>query len=68
MKTVAEYRKFADDCRQLAAKLTNPDDRRAVLLMATAWDKVANERETQLRDTAEPAWAASVGGLVIFGA
>jgi hypothetical protein len=49
MKTVAEYRKF------VAAKLTNPDDKRAVLLMATAWDKVANEREAQLRDAAGPA-------------
>jgi hypothetical protein len=44
MKTVAEYRKFAEDCRQLAARLNNPDDKRAVLLMATAWDKAANER------------------------
>jgi hypothetical protein len=48
MRTVAEYRKYADDCRALAAKLANPDDKRAVLLMATAWEKVANERERQL--------------------
>jgi hypothetical protein len=54
MRTVAEYRKYADDCRQLAAKLTNPDDKRAVLLMATAWDKVANEREALLKKTDEP--------------
>lgn len=54
MKTVAEYRKFAEDCRQLAAKLANPDDKRAVLLMATAWDKVANDREAHLRKTDEP--------------
>jgi hypothetical protein len=54
MRTVAEYRKYADDCRQLAAKLTNPDDKRAILLMATAWDKVANEREALLKKTDEP--------------
>jgi hypothetical protein len=54
MKTVAEYRQFAEECRQLAAKLRAPDDKRAVLLMATAWDKVANEREAQLKKTDEP--------------
>ncbi len=54
MKTVAEYRKFAEDCRQLAAKLTNSDDKRAVLLMATAWDKIASDREAHLRKTGEP--------------
>ena len=53
MKTVVEYRKFAEDCRELAAKLSNADDRRAVLLMATAWEKVANEREAQLRTKPE---------------
>jgi hypothetical protein len=54
MKTVAEYRKFAEDCRELASKLRNPDDKRALELMATAWDKVANEREAQLKKTDEP--------------
>jgi uncharacterized protein YjiS (DUF1127 family) len=54
MRTVAEYRKYAEDCRQLAAKLTNPDDKRAILLMATAWDKVANEREALLKKSDEP--------------
>jgi hypothetical protein len=49
MRTVAEYRKYAADCRELAAKLGSADDKRAVLLMATAWEKVANEREVQLR-------------------
>jgi hypothetical protein len=54
MKTVAEYRQFAEECRQLAARLHAPDDKRAVLLMATAWDKVANEREAQFKKTDEP--------------
>jgi hypothetical protein len=53
MRTVAEYRKYAEDCRELATKLGNPDDKRAVLLMATAWEKVANEREAQLRTKPE---------------
>jgi hypothetical protein len=53
MRTVAEYRKYAEDCRELATKLGSPDDKRAVLLMATAWEKVANEREAQLRTKPE---------------
>ena len=52
MKTVAEYRKFAQDCRELAAKLRDPDDKRALLLMAVGWDKVADERATKLADDA----------------
>jgi hypothetical protein len=48
VKIVAEYRKFAEDCRELAAKLNTPDDKRAQELMAAAWDKVANQREMQL--------------------
>jgi hypothetical protein len=54
MKTVEEYRKLAEDCRALAAKLRD-DDKRALELMAAAWDKVATEREAQLGNSAEPA-------------
>jgi hypothetical protein len=49
MKTVAEYRQFAEECRKLAAKLTNPNDKHAVELMASAWDKIANEREARFK-------------------
>jgi hypothetical protein len=49
MKTVEEYRGFAEECRKLAAKLTNPEDKRATELMAVAWDKVADEREAALK-------------------
>ncbi len=50
MKTVAEYRKFAAKCRELAAKLTDANDKRATELMASAWDKVAKQREAQLKN------------------
>ena len=50
MKTVAEYREFARLCRELAAKLTDPKDRQATELMASAWEKVANEREAMLKN------------------
>lgn len=49
MKTVAEYRQFAQSSRELAAKLSNPKDRHAMLLMAAAWDKVAYQREAALK-------------------
>jgi hypothetical protein len=49
MKTVAEYRQFAMQCREMAAKITDPKDKHAVELMAKAWDKVANEREAALK-------------------
>ena len=48
MKTVNEYREFAAMCRDLAAKLSDAEDRKAVELMAAGWDKVANEREARL--------------------
>jgi hypothetical protein len=39
MKTVAEHREFARLCRELAAKIIDPNDRRATELMASAWRK-----------------------------
>lgn len=49
MITVAQYRQFAAECRELAEKLTDEDDKRAVALMAASWDKVAAERETLIK-------------------
>jgi hypothetical protein len=54
MKTVAEYRQFAASCRELAARLSNPKDRHATLLMAAAWDNVAVQREAALNKGLEP--------------
>ena len=54
MKTVAEYRAFAAQCREMAKKMTNANDKQAVEQMAEAWDKVANDREAALARGAEP--------------
>jgi hypothetical protein len=54
MKTVADYRQFAESCRELAARLTDPRDKHAVLLMAAAWDNIANRREEALKKGEEP--------------
>ena len=45
MRTVAEYRKFAGQCREMAPRMTNPEDRKALELQANAWEKVADDRE-----------------------
>jgi hypothetical protein len=65
MKTVEEYRGFAEDCRKLAAQLVDPEDKRAMELMAAAWDKVANEREGALKGKSPLAQvqSTSVGAL-----
>jgi len=49
MRTVEEYRQLAEDCRKLAIKLANPDDRRALEMIATSWDRVADQREGALK-------------------
>jgi hypothetical protein len=55
MHTVAEYRRYAEQCRELATKLTDPKDKRAIETMAKAWDKVANQREGALKsDNGQP--------------
>ena len=35
-------------CRELAAKIADPNDRRATELMTSAWEKIADKRETKL--------------------
>jgi hypothetical protein len=47
MKTVAEYRLYAEECRKLAAKMT-PNDKQSLEVIARAWDRIADEREAQL--------------------
>jgi hypothetical protein len=45
MRTVGECREIAEAYRQLAMRLTNPDDKHAVEMMTAAWTRIANERE-----------------------
>ncbi|HEU0175940.1 MAG TPA: hypothetical protein VFV58_16875 [Blastocatellia bacterium] len=48
MRKVAEYRRLADDCRQLARRLRKPEHRQQLEEMATAWEMLALEREAHL--------------------
>jgi hypothetical protein len=49
MRTVAEYREFAAKCREMAARMTDPQDRKALELQASAWEKIAAAREAKLK-------------------
>ena len=49
VKLVEEYRLLAQACREMATAMTDPQDRRALELQASAWEKVANEREAKLK-------------------
>ncbi len=53
MRWVTEYRRFAEECRRLAAVLTKPADKRALELMAKGWDKSADAREAKLRSSGD---------------
>ena len=48
MKTVAEYRLYAEECRRLAASTARPEDKQALETIARAWERVADEREALL--------------------
>ena len=48
MKTVAEYRAYATECRKLIASVTRLEDKRTLESIARAWDNLADEREARL--------------------
>lgn len=45
MRWITEYLRCEQACRDLAGKVTKPDDRRALELMASAWATRAAERK-----------------------
>ncbi|MFY9894865.1 MAG: hypothetical protein WAK63_12130 [Xanthobacteraceae bacterium] len=53
MEKVVQYAQFAEECRKLAAILVEPDDKKALEIMAYAWETVAKERQQQLSTRAE---------------
>ena len=59
MDEVAQYNEYADECRGLAATAKNPEHKKQLLEMATAWDTVARQKcELAKRDLGEPSVAA----------
>lgn len=50
MRWVAEYLRCEQACRDLAGKVTKPDDKRALELMASAWATRAAERKRAINN------------------
>jgi hypothetical protein len=48
MSKVEEYRRHAEECRQLATKSSNEEARTQLLQMAETWEGLARDREEQI--------------------
>ena len=53
MKTAAEYRKHAEECRVLANQVPEGEQRDQLLEMARTWDNLARDREQLVRNRPE---------------
>ena len=49
MKKASEYRKHAEECRQLAARMDVGEHRDQLLEMAATWERLATERSELVR-------------------
>jgi hypothetical protein len=49
MITVAEYRNFAAQCREMVVRTDNQLDRKVLQIRAAARERIANEREAVLK-------------------
>jgi hypothetical protein len=48
LKTVAEYREHAEQCRKLAESVISEEHKAALKSMAETWESLAREREARL--------------------
>ena len=53
MKTAAEYKKHAEECRVLARQMPDGEQRDQLLEMARTWDSLADTREGLVRNHPE---------------
>ena len=49
MRKIEDYRKHAEECRQLARRASPGDHRDQLMNMAQTWDGLAEERVRQLK-------------------
>jgi hypothetical protein len=49
MRALAEYRKHAEECRELAKQMAKPENLWAFLEMAETWEKLADLHELSQR-------------------
>ena len=50
MKDADTYRQFAEECRRLAATMKAEADKKALLEMATAWEKQGEQADKRKKD------------------
>ncbi len=48
MQLVAKYRLYAEQCRELAAKMHSPELKQLLATMAGDWEAVGTQREAEL--------------------
>jgi hypothetical protein len=48
MKTAQDYRRYADECRELARRAKSGEERDAILAIADSWERLAGERERKI--------------------
>jgi hypothetical protein len=53
MKNVEDYRRHAEECRQLAARARSPEEREMILNMAITWEELAEGRRKLLEKRAQ---------------
>jgi hypothetical protein len=53
MDEVAQYSKYADECRDWAATAKSPERKKQFLEMAAAWDSVARQQKSEHAKTAD---------------
>ena len=53
LRQVSDYRRFAEQCRKIAARTGRTDDKELLEEMAIAWELAARERERRLSNKAD---------------
>ncbi len=54
MEKLVDYRRHAEECRQLSARAQRPSERQMLLDMAESWEELAQTRERVLAARATP--------------
>ena len=61
MKKASEYRKHAEECRELAKQVPEGPQRDQLLEMARTWDNLANDRDALVQKHPELAQKGETG-------
>jgi hypothetical protein len=65
MKKVEEYRRHAEECREMADRATKPDHRKMLLNMAKTWEQLAEARQAHTARQRRLAELEALPGVVL---